>query len=299
MKYAALVPCGPGPLEVMRAVDLLEALAFHDPEDCLAVLLLNDGNPDIAARVAGFPRVCVVDHPRQGKGWGWGGGLIGGELWAFEWLMREFPGAGCVIKLDTDALIIKPLGEALGRIFSDPTVGIAGSRIGLEPLPAYKTTNPLGYFATKARKLCAPVSLWRKPRWHLRFTLGGPHRWVASLFHEARSRGYLRGELIEGGALAFGREAVGALVEKGVTARWRDFLDAPVSDDVILTMLAYYAGSRAVDAPLFCIEPATLRQAPAVLMADPCVGVVHSLKAFEGTDEPALRKAFRQGRVKS
>ena len=298
MRYAALIPCGPAPLEAERLNDLLEALAFHDPDDCAVAVVLNDANPLLSERLAGQPKCRLVDNPRHGEGWGWGGGLAAGELWALELIAREYPDVGCIVKMDTDALPVKPLGSKLEKIFADSTIGIAGSRIGEEPLPSYKTTNPLRYFARKVRKLRAPISLWRMPRWHFRFAISGPHHWIASLCNQAEAKGYLEGELIEGGAYALSIILSRALVEAGITARWRDFLDLPLGEDAIMTMLAYCAGFRAVNAPLFCIEPATLRHAPSELLADPSAGIVHSIKHYQEATESDLRKVFRKARHK-
>jgi hypothetical protein len=200
------------------------------------------------------------------------------------------------LKFDSDALPIRALGEGLAEIFRDESVGLAGSRIGPEPQPVYKTTAPFAYFANKVRKLRAPVSLWRKPRWHLRFALGGAHRRLARMYDVAERRGYVPGELIEGGAFAVHARCVRKLVEAGVTARWREFLDVPTSDDVVLTMLPYFVELRAVEAPLFSIEPASLRYAPEELLADPKVGVVHSVKGFRGMGEEEIRAVFRGAR---
>jgi hypothetical protein len=186
----------------------------------------------------------------------------------------------------------------LAEIFRDESVGLAGSRIGPEPRPLYKTSAPLSFFAGKVRKLRAPVSLWRKPRWHVRFALGGAHRRIARMYALAEGRGYVPGELIEGGAFAVHARCVRRLVEAGVTARWREFLDVPTSDDVVITMLPFFVGLRAVEARLFSIEPASLRYAPEELLADPAVGVVHSVKGFRGRGEEEIRAVFREPREK-
>jgi len=61
-------------------------------------------------------------------------------------------------------------------------------------------------------------------------------------------------------------------------------------------MLPYWAGFRAIDDPLFCIEPGMLRYAPAELLSDSNVGVVHSMKACSGMTEAELRQEFRSAR---
>ena len=295
MRYAAIIPCGPSDRDRDRLVDLLDALAFHDPADCRVALILDDGNPG-ASDFRKIPRCRVEPNPRNGTAWAWGGGLIAAELWAWELIAREYPDVDCVVKFDTDALPIRPLSAALERTFADPGVGMAGSRIASETLPAYKSTPPLSYFARKVRKLRAPVSFWRKPNWHLRFALTGAHRRLARMYAEAEQRGYIEGELIEGGAFAVSMPCIKALVAEGVTGRWREFLDLPVSDDIVLTMLPYRVGFRAVDDPLFCIEPAALRYAPGILLGDPNIGVIHSTKNSPGMSEEELRRVFQAAR---
>lgn len=296
MKYAVLIPCGPAELEIERITDLLEALVVHDPVDCVVALIVHDANPLAGRLLACSPKVRVEPNPRMGEGWGWGGGLIAGELWAWEFLAREYPELRCVIKMDSDALTLRSVSAGLDGIFADPSVGMAGARLGDEPRPPYRTAAPLGYFRRKVRKLRAPVSLWRKPRWHLRFACCGAHRWIAGLYSAAERNGYLPGELIMGGAFAVSMECVRRLVALGVTRRWRDFLDLPVSDDILLTMLPYLAGLRAVETPLFSIEPAALRFAPEDLVLDPQVGVVHSVKSYRELSESVIRSIFREHR---
>lgn len=295
MRYAAIVLFGPSERDRSRLTDLLDALEHYDPQEFAVAVVLDDGNaaaPEFAKRA----KCRVAPNPRAGQYWAWGGGSTAAEIWAWELIAREYPDVECIVKFDTDALVIRSLGAGLGRIFSEEGVGMAGSRIASDDLPPYKTTNPLRYFARKVRKLRAPVSLWRKPRWHLRFALSGVHRRIADMYAEAERRGYLEGELIEGGAFAISMLCVRALVEAGVTGRWRDFLDLPVSDDVLLTMLPYWAGFRAVDDALFCIEPASLRYPPAKLLTEGVAGVIHSTKGCEGMSEEELRVVFRAAR---
>lgn len=239
MRFAVLIPCGPASIELERLKDTIESILHYNAEACSSIGVMNDGNKDI--QKVTWPRlVNIFDHPRNGKGWGWGGGLIGGEIWSFEQIIRANPDVECVIKLDTDALMVRPLADALDAVFSNPTIGMAGSGIASNELPSFKNTNPLSYFANKVRKLRAPVSLWRKPKWHLRFALSGPHRRIAEMYDVAEKNGYLEGELIEGGSFAMTTNCINRLVASGITARWDEFLDCPVSDDVVLTMLPYY-----------------------------------------------------------
>lgn len=294
MSFAVVIPCGPGPQEVERLQDTIDALLHHEP-GCGRVLVLNDGNSELPGLA--LPRECeVLEHPRKGRGWGWGGGLLFGELHAFERLLREDAGLSFVLKLDTDALVIRPFAQALATQFAEAPAGLIGSRIAKDPLPPGKTTAPHSYFAAKVAKLRAPIGLWRKPRPHLRLALRGAHRRIAQLYEEAEAKGYLPGELIEGGALAFSGRCLRALADRGVLAMADDFLDLPVSDDIVLTMLPYLVGMRAMNSPSFVVEPATLRAAPEDLLRNAEAAIIHSVKGFGSLDERSIRSFFRERR---
>jgi hypothetical protein len=294
MPFAVIIPCGPDSREIARVTDTVEALLHFEPE-CRRVLIINDGNPALAGLP--LPSVCkVMEHPRRGRGWGWGGGLLFGELCAFARLARDCADVDFVLKLDTDALVIRPFAEALKSALGTGA-GLVGSRIANDPLPAGKTTAPLSYFAAKVAKLRAPVGLWRKPRPHIRFAFSGPHRHVAQWYDEAEQNGYLPGELIEGGALAFSMRCLRALGEHGVLQAAHDFLDVPVSDDIVLTMLPYLVGMRAANCPAFIVEPATLRHSPADVLADESAAIIHSVKGFGAMSESEIRAFFRERRT--
>jgi len=296
MRFAVLIPCGPSALEVDRLTDTISSILYHDPDDCLAIYVMNDGNKEIESVNFAKP-IKHYPHPRNGEGWGWGGGLIAGEIWSFEQIAREHPDAECVIKMDTDALVVGSLATRLETVFSDRVTGMAGSRIATNHLPAYKSTNPLSYFPNKVRKLRAPVSLWRKPNWHLRFAFSGTHRRIAQMYDVAEQHGYMAGELIEGSSLAIATSCIKLLSASGVAGRWRDFLDCPVSDDIVLTMLPYFVGMRAVDSDLWCVEPASLRYSPEEIVKEGKAGIVHSLKVYKEISELELRSKFRSYRT--
>ena len=296
MKYAALIPCGPGAVEGERVMDQLDALQTLDPRDCVAAAVMVDRNETVGAWPStDFRRVFA--NPSLGKGWGWAGGLIAGELWAFDWLLRDFPEIGCVVKLDADALPIKPLGDALGRIFENPRAGFAGERTGYDPFAGNPDPSPRRDRQRMIRKLRAPLSLWRMPRWHPRQSIFGRHRWVASLYDEAERHGYQPGDVLEGGVCAFSRICLERVRDYGVLARWRDFIDIAVADDLILSMLPYLVGLEAVSEPLFSPgEHRGLKFAPEALLEHPRVGLVHSVKRYNDLDEQTIRAFFRRAR---
>jgi len=296
MRYAALIPCGPAEPEVERVCDLLDALRMLDPEDCVVALILNDGNARLRELV-GMPLARIEDNPRHGEGWGWAGGLIAAELWALELLLREYPEAECMVKFDTDALPIKPLGPPLETVLADPLAGFAGERTGYDPFSAEADKSPRAARQRMVRKLRAPMSLWRKPHWHVRISLAGRHRWIAQLYAKAERNGYVPGDVVEGGACAFSRECAWRLSEAGVLQRWRDFIDIATGDDVVLTMLPYVVGLRAVSATLFSPgDQMALKFAPERLLRHPEVGAVHSVKRYEQLGEAEIRALLKKDR---
>jgi hypothetical protein len=296
-----LVPCGPGPLEFDRLVDFIDALYAHEKEAWLVIV--NDNNPGVSlaslrdrTSAPSMLRVDIFPNPRNGRGWGWSGGLVLGELAALRFIGEKEPNVPFVVKADTDALCVAPFAERLVRLFSDNAIGLAGSRIIDDPLPAYKTTAPLSYFREKTEKMMAWFALWRKPNWHLRSALWDSRTGaIREVIIGALRSGYQKGELIEGGVLGFSGSYVRALCASDMDRQEDMLLHLNVSDDLFLTPLAYYFGLRAVESPLFCVEPASLRYPPPELMEKcPEAAWVHSLKGPSPTDEPEARRFFQQ-----
>ena len=113
----------------------------------------------------------------------------------------------------------------------------------------------------------------------------------------AESNGYVAGDVVEGGVCAFSRECARRLGEAGVLRRWRDFIDIATGDDIVLTMLPYLVGLRAVSAPLFSPgEQMALKFAPEKLLQHPEVGAVHSVKRYEQMSEAEIRAMFKTDR---
>src|ERR1700675_4245488 len=102
------------------------------------------------------------------------------------------------------------------------------------------------------------------------------------MFAAAEGRGYITGELIEGGSFAVSRAWVENLVRSNLSAD--DFLDIPVTEDIVLTMLTYWLGVRAENAEIFFIEPRTLRFSPNQFKEHPAAAIIHSIKRYRNMD---------------
>lgn len=289
MPFCVFIPCSPDSIEIERIDDLIEGIYQYEPS-CQEVFILNDGNTRLHELRS--CRYQLLTNPRSGHGWGVGGRLVAGQLFAYRAIYEQWPDLSYILRLDTDAHVIRPFHAALKACFDDRTIGMVGSRIASDTLPPYKVTPPLSYFAGKVRKLKAPLSLWRRPSVHLRCSVYGKHRKVAKMFAAAEGRGYITGELIEGGSFAVSRAWVGNLVRANLSVD--DFLDIPITDDLVTTMLTYYLSLRAVDAGSFCIEPKTLRFEPEQFKEHPAAAIIHSIKRYRNMDEQTIRSYFRR-----
>jgi hypothetical protein len=301
MLCPVIVPCGLGELEFTRLVDLARALSFWEPEAWL--IIVNDSNQFISndALLKNAPeleklRIDILDNPRFGRGWGWSGGLVLGELAALRFIHEKAQNVPFIIKCDSDALPIASFSEKLALLFESPSVGLVGSHVIDEKLGPNRTTPPIGYFRKKIRKMCAPLALWRKPRWHLRSPIWDERtRKLRALILKAIENGYTPGELIEGGALAFSPWLVEAICDSNLDREEELILHLCVSDDLFLTPLAYFHQMKAIHSEMFCIEPFALRHPPEKLR-DKCpqAAWIHSLKGSTPEYEVAARKMFNE-----
>jgi hypothetical protein len=290
-------------MEFQRLLDLLDALQTWEQNPWIVVI--NDANPPITresiARSAphlGSLRLDIIQNPRGGRGWGWSGGLVLGELAALRFIHGKGSSVPFVIKCDTDALPTAPFAERLAACFRDSSVGLVGSRV-IDEIPGPgRTTPPIGYFRNKIRKMRAPFALWRKPRWHVRSPLWCKRtRELRDFLGIAILRGYTPGELIEGGAMAFSGDVVAKICGQQIDQREEMVLHLCVSDDLFLTPLAYFLGKRAINSDLFCIEPAGLRYPPKELVAKcPEAAWIHSLKGPTPDGEQEARNYLKATR---
>jgi len=297
MRCPVIVPCGPGELEFTRLVDLARALSFWEPQAWL--IIVNDSNHFISkeALLKNEPeldkiRIDILDNPRFGRGWGWGGGLVLGELAALRFIYEKEKNIPFVVKCDTDALPISAFSNKLVSLFESPSIGLVGSHVIDEQLEPDRTTPPIGYFRNKIRKLCAPIALWRKPRWHLRSPIWNRRtRKLRAFILQSIQNGYTPGELIEGGALAFSPRLVQAICNSNLDRDEELILHLCVSDDLFLTPLAYFHQLKAIHSDMFCIEPFALRHPPEMLREKcPEAAWIHSLKGPTPEYEVTARK---------
>lgn len=301
MLCPVIVPCGPGPLEFNRLISLIFALGKLEENPWIVVV--NDANPHVnhysiqsASPETRKVNLDIIPNPRQGRGWGWSGGLVLGELAALRFIYEKDKRIPFIIKCDTDALPISPFSARLAPLFENPNIGLIGSRVIDETPGPDRTTPPIGYFRNKIHKMCALLSMWRKPCWHIRSPIWDKRtRKLRALILQSIKNGYTPGELVEGGALAFSPRLVQAICESNLDREKEMILHLCVSDDLFITLLSYIYRLNAIHSDIFCIEPFALRYPPEKLRKQcPQAAWIHSLKGRTPEYEQAARNFFQK-----
>jgi hypothetical protein len=202
-----------------------------------------------------------------------------------------------LLKLDTDALVINPFHDRLAGLFaSDPGIGVAGSYLRF-PDGSARPGN--ARWAPAVRRAARMRVSWGEVR-----RGGGPFSQLARAYRRgrvvrgARRQGYADGHHVLGGSYAVSGSVLARWRGPGLPRLVRAFEGTGLSEDVVVSMLAMWAGGRLLDynepGQIFGVWHRALGAPPAAL-ADR-YSIVHSLKTGEGQDEADLRLLFRKRR---
>jgi glycosyltransferase involved in cell wall biosynthesis len=264
-QIAFVLPVGPGKDEVL---DTLESVEYFCPEPHLVFIVddqTNDGTYE-ALKDAQKPHWHIFRNKhRQGYK-----GIVHTMCFAFEQALADTQWK-LVLKLDVDALIIKPglISEAMAYMNSNPGIGMFG---------IYEVDYD------RPRNFEAHKHLFdREAAWY-RSLIGRQPSWKKYL-RIAESKGYKRGDNVFGGAYFFTRECLEAAKKMGafgISRHWRSKLN----DEIYFSMIAVAAGFRlghfaAPDGPL-CMEWKGLPY-PATTLAQSKYKVVHSVDKGKNT----------------
>ncbi len=284
-RCAVLIPVGAGDAEHARALDLLGALAVHEPR--APVLVVDDG---ARAGTAWPPRVDVIANPRAGRGIGMLGGTATATLAGLARLHATAPGAW-VLRLDADALVVGPFAERLDRAWRRGD-GILGS--------CSRTCNgqsrDVRWWAREVRRHERPV--WaarhpaRRPLW-----VRPADRRVRRVLAQARRHGYAPGEHCMAAGCALSGELVGALAARGWLEGPERWIAARLGDDVVLGAMSRACGLALRDCPeVFGLQHVGLADTPEQLLARG-FAVVHSTKNDPRHAEADVRSFFAAARA--
>ena len=305
-QIVVLVAVGPKPEDIVRLRLLLSSVMRHEPALKHLVLLDDYDECRDLPKHLHLPRACdltclasrrVTDIFREY------GGLFVGLLGAMEWVAAQYPEA-IVVKLDTDALVIRPFTEKLLIAFQvNPECGVAGvvgrtcnraeTTYGLEsqlqsPLheirqlwnaqrcgnnePPMQTVNP---------DLC--------PSWRPQFTT------INNAILVAEENGYDRLRYCQGGAYAVSPRFLGRMEHLGYFSGLHEWSHFPVGEDVILGMYVYASGMKLLDLSskdqIFGVRWQGLPFDPEVLLQDR-YSIIHSLRGNPRYPEMTLYSFF-------
>ncbi|MGI9087606.1 MAG: hypothetical protein ACR2HH_07710 [Chthoniobacterales bacterium] len=303
MRFVALIPIGPGETERERLSDLLASLFHFEAPEESGVLLVNDGNSrsQLQELISPYPLVqsAILDNPREGVGDAWSDGLAVGIFAGLHYLAEHLSGAQFVLKLDTDSLVISPFADKIERFFlNQPTIGMVGSHLRE---PGGAPTNSIAVWTPRIKKLLRYFTIWNTPTgWQVQFGLWGRDHRIRKLIAQASDRGYTFGESCIGGGYALSA----ATVQKIHHARLLDdpklFLHRPITEDVIVSLLAHAVGMRLADfndeSQPFGVLWRGLCASPTKLLSRG-YSIIHSVKDSPDHSESDTRAFFAKRRA--
>lgn len=298
MKFAVLIPVGPGAKELERSADFFESLFRYERPEQIAVVVINDGNvaADLAAQLRKYSAASptILENPRHGRGNGWSDGLCAAVSTGLRHICDQVPDASFVLKVDTDSLIIAPFSEQITRFFDErPEVGLIGSHLH-EPAGG-KPTESIKHWGKAVRSLCWPVSLSRRGGLHLLGSVWGNGRKLRGIIKAARRQGYVYGESCIGGGYALSKLAVKCLKTAGLVDDPLLSLHRGIGEDILMGAFIRSAGLKLADfnnvGEPFGVTFLGLYGALPELLQNGH-SVIHSVKDHEGQREADVRAYF-------
>jgi hypothetical protein len=192
-----------------------------------------------------------------------------------------------VVKLDTDAAIIRPFSEAIERAFGDPELGVVGS---------YDRTSDGGtrdwsVWREVLDQADRPLSLWRTAKGIRINHRPRAHRLLVRSVRQAAYRFAPPGAHCLGGAYAVSAEFL-----RSAQLDWSPWTRTRLSEDVVVGLLSSAAGLRmrsltGTGEP-FAVSWRGLPSPPAEIVAHGH-SIVHSVKCDEEGRESELRELLQ------
>lgn len=302
MAFSVLIPVGPHPREIARCADLLASLARYEPGQVSHGVIMDDTlapRPELAKLAAASPfPIAHLLNPRRGRGSGWLAGLSAGVLTCLDHLAEHQQTGDFVLKLDTDALLIRPCSAQIGQRFqASPRCAMLGAYrsfphrtrdwlVEREPAPALE-------------KLMRQFTIWRRthrPWPRLQWMLSRRDRTIRRLIIDALLAGYTLGEYCVGGAYALRGETVLAMRAAGFFRDPLQWLPTPLGEDVVVSLLVKRLGLGIEDAihpgEPFGVGNPTLPFSPQEMIAKG-YSIVHPVNHRQEWPEEEMRAVFK------
>jgi len=296
-RWGVVIPAGPGEQEVMRVEDALASIQAIEPDVGCVVIVHDERQHRRDFRSLAGPladRTIVVVNPRSPDSDWWSEGVLLSIITGLRTIMANAPDVEWVLRMDSDALVIGPLVDAITERFrSDPEVAMLGC---YEFECDGSRRDFAATFGKPITRMTLPVSLWKTPRPRLGTSLYGVGKQRLELIRQASANGYVYGEHCQGGAYAIAMDAVRDLERRDLLG-CEPFLGARLPEDVVISMYLKVIGRTlaTMTAPgePFGVTHMGLPASPTSLV-EQGYGVAHSVKSWDDLDEAAVRAEFRR-----
>lgn len=302
VRFAVVLPVGPGDHEVSRTADLVDALRSHAGAP-FALVVVDDGveeRPSLGnLSLPGGCVAVVLRHPRRLPGqvaprtYTRSRGVSPAVLAGFGWVAAHTSNIRFAMKLDTDSLVIGPFYERLASFFDQrPEIGVAGA---FDRTPA-GTRRDFSPHATTLRRLYrAARSSWWFP-WPRE---NGASRRLGEHVVAAVRHGYRFGEHCLGGGYGVSPELLRRMASRGFFDDPSLWIPVDCPEDVMMGMYTRAVGLHSANyvrpGEVFGVRYRGLPAPPADLLARG-YAVIHSVKNDPRMSEADIRAFFRRHR---
>ncbi|HRK31893.1 MAG TPA: hypothetical protein PLD59_12510 [Tepidisphaeraceae bacterium] len=300
-KFATLVAVGPGPAEIDRVADLVDAIAHCELGPSYFVMVddarcARDLTREVRFPITISPVSIWHDRSAQHTGYSRGKGICSVILTGLSWIARHADDAKFVLKMDTDALAIAPFAERVAaRLAADPRVGM----LGAHTITPNGTPRDTSRGAETIRAIHRPPIPWLRPRRACRVLrdrlTGGRLKPIRTAISAARQNGYAYGEHCLGGAYALAGELVRRMHSSGHLDQPQAWLNIDSPEDVMMGMYTRAVGLTLAN----CVDSGDVfgvRHEGLPFMPQECIsrgyGIIHAVKNDPRISEREIRSHF-------
>ncbi len=283
--FAVIVPVGPGPIERLRFLDLIESLQTYESGARLCVVI--DSSP-FMRRVAPVDtrrcRFITLHAPFQRQGKPLLGRLSASMLLGLGCIRRQGP-FDFVLRADTDALIAGRFSVNVKRFLRrHPKTGMLGTL-------GHTCRRDSPYYGCEKSAISDVVPALAAMPSHL------PAYSRLDRYHSlARRNGYVGKEYCQGGIYVLAFHTLERLFRLGCFDHPEDWLTTAVPEDVMMGMLTRTAGFESSDfssrGEPFASNYRGLAYSPGETLRRKHV-LIHSVKSDPRYSERVLRRFFR------
>lgn len=298
--FAVLMLVGPGEAEPSRLQDVISSLFEVEPE-CRELVLIDDGMRCPPQQVQQWiPQgglLTILKNPRNGVGDGWADGTTVGQAAGLKYLSGRND-LQFVLRLDTDSAVFAPFADRIAAFLQrHQGCGLIGT---YKKFPNGEKRVKPGFMIERqtspyklSRFLARLMLETREPK----LILTALRR--RFLIRTAERNGYVIGDYVQGGGFALSGEMLHAASRHGLLDDPFLFFHSRLTDDLVMTLLCYALGFRALDynSPdeVFAVINYGLPDSPEVL-ARRGYAIAHSVKGDARWPEPQAREIFAKYR---